>query len=90
MIENEQPSVELNSDEPTGGTEGIGEQAVDALKDGALGKVAGMLPEGAIDKVAGMLPEGALDKAAEMLDRDGDGNPLNDLKGLMGKLGGNG
>lgn len=90
MSDHEQPGTEPNSDEPTAAAEGIGEQASDALQDGVLGKVAGMLPEGALDKVAGMLPEGALDKAAEMLDRDGDGNPLNDLKGLMGKLGGNG
>lgn len=77
MIENEQPNPEASPTE-AGAGEGIGEQAIDALKEGVLGKVAGMLPEG------------ALDKAAEMLDRDGDGNPINDLKGLVGKLGGNG
>jgi hypothetical protein len=77
MTENEQPGIEPNPGEPTS-AEGIGEQAIDALKEGVLGKVAGMLPEG------------ALDKAAEMLDRDGDGNPLNDLQGLMGRFGGNG
>lgn len=85
MIDQEQPGAE-----PTAAAEGIGQDAIDGLKHGVLGKVAGMLPEGALEKAAGMLPEGALDKAAEMLDRDGDGNPLNDLKGLMGKLGSDG
>jgi hypothetical protein len=43
-------------------------------------------PEGLLGKVAGMLPEGALQKAASLLDRDGDGNPLNDIAGLAGHL----
>lgn len=68
MIENELPGSEPNA-EAQGG-EDIGANAFDALKNGLF------------NKVAGALPEGALDKAAEMLDRDGDGNPLNDLKGL--------
>lgn len=67
MTENELPGSEPNAEAQA---EGLGENSFDALKDGLLGKVAGILPEG------------ALDKAAEMLDRDGDGNPLNDLKGL--------
>ena len=49
-------------------------EGLEALKDGLLGKVAGILPEG------------ALDKAVEMLDRDGDGNPLDDLQGLASQF----
>ena len=44
------------------------------------------LKEGVLGKVAGILPEGALEKAAEMLDRDGDGNPLDDLQGLANRF----
>lgn len=45
-------------------------EGLEALKDGVLGKVASFLPEGAIEK------------ATEVLDRDGDGNPLDDLEGM--------
>jgi hypothetical protein len=44
------------------------------------------LKEGVLGKVAAVLPEGALDKAVEMLDRDGDGNPLDDLQGLASRF----
>ena len=30
--------------------------------------------------------EGALDKISGMIDRDGDGNPVNDIMGMAGKL----
>lgn len=36
--------------------------------------------------MAGILPEGAIEKATEMLDRDGDGNPLDDLQQLAGRF----
>ena len=36
--------------------------------------------------VAGMGGEGALGKISGLIDRDGDGNPLNDLAGIAGKL----
>jgi len=60
-----------NSDPATGEAAAEG---LEALKEGVLGKVAGMLPEG------------ALEKAAEILDRDGDGNPLDDLQGLASRF----
>lgn len=73
MIEDESQSSDSNP-ESQAGAESIGANALDALKDGILGKVASALPDG------------ALEKAAEMLDRDGDGNPLNDLKGLADRF----
>lgn len=47
---------------------------------------------GLIDQVSSMVGgEGSMmDKAKNLLDQDGDGNPLNDITGMVGKLfGGN-
>ncbi len=42
--------------------------------------------QGILGQIGG---EGALGQAAGMLDRDGDGNPVNDIMGMAGKLFGN-
>ncbi len=61
------------------------------LDSGALGNIMEQLGgEGALGDIAGkMQGEGGLAGLASMLDRDGDGNPLNDIagiaKGLFGK-----
>lgn len=49
-------------------------EGLEALKEGVLGKIAAALPEGAVEK------------AAKLLDRDGDGNPLDDLQGLASRF----
>ena len=36
--------------------------------------------------VAGIGGEGALAKVSGLIDRDGDGNPMNDIAGIAGKL----
>jgi phage-related protein len=38
------------------------------------------------DLVSQIGGEGALGKISSMIDRDGDGNPLNDLSGIVGSL----
>ena len=42
--------------------------------------------QGILGQIGG---EGALGQVAGMLDRDGDGNPVNDIMGMAGKLLGN-
>ncbi|MFM5914249.1 hypothetical protein D5I55_00520 [Chakrabartia godavariana] len=42
--------------------------------------------QGILGQIGG---EGALGQVAGMLDRDGDGNPVNDIMGMAGKLFGN-
>lgn len=39
--------------------------------------------QGLLGQIGG---EGALDKISGMIDRDGDGNPVNDIMGMAGKL----
>lgn len=44
-----------------------------------IGQIGG---EGSLGKFAGLMQEGGIGGIMGMLDRDGDGNPLNDLTGL--------
>ncbi|MBA4042074.1 MAG: hypothetical protein C0474_09830 [Sphingobium sp.] len=50
--------------------------------EGALGSIAGMLGGAAAEGGAG----GVLGQVTGMLDRDGDGNPLNDIASMAGGL----
>lgn len=102
MIENEQQFGDEQPDEATDvGAEATAEPGVDESSDAtteerseepvgeaaeAPGDARAEAGEGILGKLGGMLPEGALGKASELLDRDGDGNPLNDLSGLAGKF----
>ncbi len=45
-------------------------------------------PEGLMGKASAMLggSQGMFDKAKGLIDQDGDGNPLNDITGMVGKL----
>jgi hypothetical protein len=45
-------------------------------------------PEGLLGQASAMLggSQGMMDKAKGLLDQDGDGNPLNDITGMVGKL----
>ena len=42
--------------------------------------------EDILGKIGGMLPQGALDQASQMLGGESDGDPLNNLTGLAGKM----
>jgi hypothetical protein len=70
-----------------GGTGGLG--ALAGALTGAGGPVQdpsqpdAQAPEGGLGGILASL--GGLQGAASMLDRDGDGNPLNDLAGMLGK-----
>jgi hypothetical protein len=61
-------------------------QAIAAEAEKAAPAEDGDGSESLLDKVTGLLPEGAMGKAASLLDRDGDGNPLNDIAGIAGKF----
>lgn len=57
---------------------------------GASGGLGGMLGQilGGVTGGGKAAPQGGLGGLASMLDLDGDGNPLDDLLGMAGKLGG--
>jgi len=65
-----------------------GAAAKTGLDVGQLGQIAQQLGgEGGLEKISGMLKDNpALSGVAGMLDRDGDGNPLNDIAGLASGL----
>lgn len=68
-----------------------GAAAKTGLDTGVLGQIAGQLGgEGGLGQLSDLMKGagglGALGGLAGMLDRDGDGNPLNDLGGLAGGL----
>lgn len=66
-----------------GGEGGLG-ALVGALGGGAQGQQQqASAPEGGLGGILSGL--GGLGGIASMLDRDGDGNPLNDLAGMLGK-----
>lgn len=52
--------------------------------EGALGSIAGMLGGAGAGAAGGA--GGVLGQVGGMLDRDGDGNPLNDIAGMAGGL----
>lgn len=79
---NAESSADESSDQAT--SEAAGEPVGDAAE--APSDASAEAGEGILGKLGGMLPQGALGKATELLDRDGDGNPLNDLSGLAGKF----
>ena len=58
------------------------------LDSGTLGSILGQLGgEGALGQIAGQLGSNPnLSGIIGMLDRDGDGNPINDLAGIAGSL----
>lgn len=53
---------------------------------GLLGSVLGMVAGAAGGQQAGSAQAGGVGGLAKMLDMDGDGNPLNDVMGMLGKL----
>lgn len=68
-----------------------GAAAKTGLDTGVLGQIAGQLGgEGGLGQLSDLMKGagglGALGGLAGMLDRDGDGNPINDLGGLAGGL----
>ena len=65
-----------------------GAAAKTGLDVGQLGQIAQQLGgEGGLEKISGMLKDNpALSNVAGMLDRDGDGNPLNDIAGMAAGL----
>jgi hypothetical protein len=65
-----------------------GAAAKTGLDSGMLGQLASHLGgEGGLGQLAGLLQgNSALSGIAGMLDKDGDGNPLNDLAGMAGGL----
>jgi hypothetical protein len=84
----QQPAGDAASEAQTteAATDGLNEQIASAVEAAGVPTEAQAGVEGLLGKVAGMLPEGALDKASSLLDRDGDGNPINDIAGLAGKF----
>lgn len=54
----------------------IGEAAPTPEAEGVFGQAAALLGGS----------EGMMDKAKGLLDQDGDGNPLNDITGMVGKI----
>lgn len=81
------PDVLSQIVEQVGGTGGLG--ALAGALTGAGGPVQdpsqpdAQAPEGGLGGILSSL--GGLQGAASMLDRDGDGNPLNDIVGMFGK-----
>jgi hypothetical protein len=65
-----------------------GAAAKTGLDAGTLGQIAQQLGgEGGLEQLSGMLKDNpALASVAGMLDRDGDGNPIDDVLGMAGKL----
>jgi hypothetical protein len=65
-----------------------GAAAKTGLDTGTLGSIAEQLGgEGALGQLSGLLQSNpALANVAGMLDRDGDGNPINDIMGMAGSL----
>jgi len=88
----QQPAADAASEaqatavEAEAATDGLNEQIASAVEAAGVPTQAQAGVEGLLGKVAGMLPEGVLDKASSLLDRDGDGNPINDIAGLAGKF----
>ena len=66
----------------------VGAAAKTGLDVGALSQMAQQLGgEGGLEKISGILKDNpALSGVAGMLDRDGDGNPVNDLLGMASGL----
>lgn len=65
-----------------------GAAAKTGLDVGALTQMAQQLGgEGGLEKISGLLKDNpALSGVAGMLDRDGDGNPINDIMGMASGL----
>jgi hypothetical protein len=66
-----------------GGEGGLGALVGALGGTGAQGGGAQAAPEGGLGGILASL--GGLSGVASMLDRDGDGNPLNDIAGMFGK-----
>jgi hypothetical protein len=66
------------------------QQTTDETQEGAEGAQAepGPEAEGLMAQATAALggTQGIMDKAKGLLDQDGDGNPLNDITGMVGKL----
>ncbi|WP_374528244.1 hypothetical protein [Novosphingobium sp.] len=66
--------------------------AATGIDSGTLGQIVSQIGgEGALGQLSGLLKENPqlsqqLGGIASMLDRDGDGNPLNDIAGIAGSL----
>ncbi len=61
--------------------------AATGIDSGTMGQIAAQLGgEGALGKLSGLLKGEGAGGILGALDRDGDGNPLNDLAGLAGGL----
>jgi hypothetical protein len=64
------------------------EPATNEQQSGEETAQAEQAPEGLLGQASAMLggSQGIMDKAKGLLDQDGDGNPLNDITGMVGKL----
>lgn len=62
--------------------------AATGVDAGTLGQIVSQIGgEGALGQLSGLLKDNPqLGGLASMLDRDGDGNPLNDIAGIAGSL----
>jgi hypothetical protein len=64
------------------------QQDVAPAEEAAATDAAAPEAEGLLDQASAMLggSQGIMDKAKGLLDQDGDGNPLNDITGMVGKM----
>jgi hypothetical protein len=78
----------LGMSQPEPGDTIAGAAAKTGLDPATLSQIAEQLGgAGGLDQIAGQLKDNpALSGVAGMLDRDGDGNPINDVLGMAGKL----
>jgi hypothetical protein len=64
------------------------QQDVAPAEEAAATDAAAPEAEGLLGQASAMLggSQGIMDKAKGLLDQDGDGNPLNDITGMVGKM----
>jgi hypothetical protein len=79
--------VGLSPEQAQGAVAALGQAHAAPGDTMALASQSTGLPTDKLQEIVGHIGgEGALGRFASMIDRDGDGNPLNDITGLVGGL----
>lgn len=86
-IENLATKVGLTPEQVQGAVAALGQAHVEPGDTVATAAASTGLSSGVLQQIVGHIGgEGSLANFASMIDRDGDGNPLNDLTGMLGGL----
>jgi hypothetical protein len=86
-ISNLATKVGLTPEQAQGAVAALGQSHGEAGDTVALAAAKTGLPTDKLQEIVGQIGgEGSLASFASMIDKDGDGNPLNDITGMLGGL----